>query len=1061
MRKMGVWTAMRNQTSIIVRFGFACLAILLLSLVSRPIWAQVNIGLAEISGIVHDPAGAVVPNAQVVVSNPSKGVHLTLNTSGGGVFNAQSLVPASGYSVTVDKQGFSHYEVKNIELLVGQNLNIVVPLSIAGANAQIEVVGTAPLVDETKTDVSQVIGSQQILDLPINGRRVDTFVLLTPGVTNDGNFGLLTFRGVANGNNFLLDGNDSTNQFWVENNGRTRVVSQISQDAVQEFQVVSANYSAEYGRAMGGVVNTVTRSGTNDLHGTAYWFFRNQDFTARDPYSQINPSQYRLQSGASIGGPLIKDKLFFFINGDFTRINFPLVDSYTSKTTVIDPINQVFVSCGAAATPAPPIVATAAQCTAINGLIPRFFGVIPRTVDQDLAFGRIDYHLSENNTLSASFNFMHYKAPNGLQATIAVSTTGQAVNSNGNDYARVRNGKFTWTTVVGSNIVNQFRYGWNTDLEGDFANSALLGSLGLLDVSVNGATLGAINYLPRVEPNETRNEFADDVSWTRGRHIFKFGVDFATTNDYSFYATNLNGSYTYSNPNAFALDYTGNTSGAKNYTSYSQTFGNPALNTRINDYDFYVEDQWRATDRLTATIGARYEYSQLPQPTICNPAFTQTCHVNSSPTNLMPRIGLAYRLNDKTVLRAGYGIFFARMAGATLQDLYTSGNGIKTPSISLSGANIATYGPVFPNILSAVPAAGASTVNLQFAAPNLATPYTEQGSFAVERELMHDLGITVSYIWSRGVHLYSVRDLNLPTATTPYTYTIEDTGGNPVGTYATQILLGSLKNGVATAGIRPNTTIGALYEDGNGVTSYYNALTVQIHKRFSHGLMADLAYTWSHEIDDGQGYGQSTSNLYLSNNFNWLVNGDYKQDRGNGLEDQPQRLVLSWVWLPTFTHRSGAFYTYLVNNWELSSITTINSARPYGSATVSLSSTPPVLGMFSTFSVNGTGLSTRVPFWPVNSVWQPSMYRDDMRFSKIIPIKERYKLSLNFEIFNISNSWSPTSMTTAAYTESVPSSGPAVIKLNAPGSFATGSGDAAPPDGTEARRLQVSARFTF
>jgi outer membrane receptor for ferrienterochelin and colicin len=175
----------------------------------------------------------------------------------------------------VNKPGFSPYEVKDIELSVGQDLSLEVPLTLASANERIEVVGTAPLIDTTKSDVSQVIDSQQILDLPINGRRVDSFVLLTPGVSNDGTYGLLTFRGVANGNTFLLDGNDSTEQFYVENNGRTRITSQISADAVQEFQVVSSNYSAEYGRAMGGVVNTVTRSGTNDLHGTLYTFYRN------------------------------------------------------------------------------------------------------------------------------------------------------------------------------------------------------------------------------------------------------------------------------------------------------------------------------------------------------------------------------------------------------------------------------------------------------------------------------------------------------------------------------------------------------------------------------------------------------------------------------------------------------------------------------------------------------------------------------------------------------------------------------------------------------------------
>src|ERR1700687_1428123 len=265
-------------------------------------FAQATGGLSGISGIVRDASGSVVPGAQVVVSNESRGVRLTLSTSDGGVFSAPPLVPAAGYTVTVTKSGFSPYEVKDIELPVGQNLNLAVAMTVASTTTEILVEASSPLVDETKSDVSQVINSRQILDLPINGRRVDSFVLLTPGVTNDGNFGLLTFRGVANGNNFLLDGNDTTNEYWVENNGRTRVTSQISQDAVQEFQVVSANFSAEYGRASGGVVNTVTRSGTNDLHGTGYWFYRNQSFIAHDPYANINPDEWRLQSGARLGG---------------------------------------------------------------------------------------------------------------------------------------------------------------------------------------------------------------------------------------------------------------------------------------------------------------------------------------------------------------------------------------------------------------------------------------------------------------------------------------------------------------------------------------------------------------------------------------------------------------------------------------------------------------------------------------------------------------------------------------------------------------------------------------
>lgn len=1012
----------------------------LMALVAAPALPQAAGGLSEISGTVHDSTGANVPDAQVVISNPSKGVNLVLRTSEGGVFDAPALAPASGYEVKIDKQGFAPYDLKDITLAVGQNLNIVAPLAVGGTTTTVQVQAEEPLVNDTKTDLSQVIDSQQINDLPINGRRADNFALLTPGVTNDGNFGLLTFRGVANGNNFLLDGNDSTEQFFSENNGRTRAISSIAQDSIQEFQVVSANFSAQYGRAMGGVVNTVTRSGANDFHGSLYWFYRNQAMIAHDPYANINPDEWRLQSGASAGGSIIKNKLFYFGNVEFLRRDAPIVDSYV-RSGVIDPVNQAWVGCGAPA--------TTQQCSAINALIPRFFGTVPRSMSQDMGFGRLDYHLNDKNTFSADFNYMWWRAPNGLQNTLVASTTGSGVNSNGNDFARVRNGKASWISVPSATFVNEFRYGLNTDFQLDNLNPLLNSSLGLLNVSVNGATLGTPNYLPRIEPNETRNEFSDDATWTKGRHIIKAGVDLATTNDFSYFITNHNGSYTYQTPTKFALDFSGNTTGVKNWSSFSQAFGDARLNTRINDYDFYVEDQWRPTDKLTATLGVRYEYSQLPQPdqSKCNAIYTQTCRVNSPGNWPMPRIGLAYRLDNKTVLRAGYGVFFARIPAAPLQDLFTTGTGAVVSSISLSNTQPAQFaaGPMFPNILPGVPGGiNTSSVSLQFAAPNWKTPYTEQGLFAVERQVASDISVTGSFIWSRGVQLYSERDLNLPSTTTNFTYQILDQNGGSLGSYTTPVLTGS----------RPDSRFGGIVQDENGVTSYYTGATLQVTKRFAHSLQGALSYTWSHEYDDGQGYGQASQNIFLSSAFSFLQNGNYRADMGNGLEDQPQRLVVSWIWAPKFTNKTDAFSRYVINGWQLSSITTINSRRPFGSPTISLKDTP-VTGMFSNFSVNGTGLSGRVPFWAVDSVYQPAMYRADARLTKQLAFGERYRLALNFEVFNVSNSWSPTSMSTQAFTESK-----GILTLT-PTAYGVGTGDAMAPDGTEARRLQVSARFSF
>ena len=184
-------------------------------------------------------------------------------------------------------------------MAVGQTVSLHVDMSVAGTATTVDVAETAQIVEDTKTDVSQVVNQRQITDLPTNGRRVDAFVLMTPSVVPDGAFGLVSFRGVAGHNEFLTDGNDTTNQFYNENAGRTRISSQISQEAVQEFQVVSNNFAAEYGNAMGGVVNTITKSGTNDLHGTGYFFFRNRSLNARDRYASFNPQDIRKQGGAS------------------------------------------------------------------------------------------------------------------------------------------------------------------------------------------------------------------------------------------------------------------------------------------------------------------------------------------------------------------------------------------------------------------------------------------------------------------------------------------------------------------------------------------------------------------------------------------------------------------------------------------------------------------------------------------------------------------------------------------------------------------------------------------
>jgi outer membrane receptor protein involved in Fe transport len=1003
--------------------------------------AQVAAGLAAISGQVHDASGAAVPGATVVVANIANGIHRNLQTNEAGVFSATGLTPLPGYTVTVTAQGFATYEVKAIDLNVGQNLGLTVVLQIAAAAVSVEVTGTAPLVQDTKTDVSGVVDTKAITDLPINGRRVDSFVLLQPAVTNDGTYGLLSFRGVAAGNSFLVDGNDTTEAYYNENAGRTRIASQISQDTVQEFQVIPANASAEYGRAMGGVVNQITKSGSNEFHGGGFWFFRNRTLNARDPFASFNPPEWRHQAGGTLGGAIKRDKLFFFLGTEVTRRNFPLLGSII-RAGVIDSNAQKWIGCTAPATPA--------QCSAIDALLPRFFGLLPRRVAQDIGFGKLDYFLSDRNHLTASLNYQHMVSPNGIQTGATVTTGGQ-ITSNGDDVVRVRNGKVGWISIPTNSVTNEARFGWFTDRQADSVNNALTGeNLGLLAVSVNSQSIGSTNYLPRVEPNEQRFQFADNLTWVKGSHTIKAGFDTASTEDYDYYISNANGSYSYQTVTNFALDYTSpglaTSNVGKHWNSYSQTFGNPLADFTIRDYAFYGQDQWRVNSRLNLTLGVRWEYNQLPQPTLVNPDYPQTGQIHSTKNNFAPRVGFNYRLNDKTVLQAGYGISHGRFPGATVSNLFKT-NAVYQQSVSLSSTQPAqlTAGPMFPNILSAAPAgASVSATSIQFAAPNLKTPYAEQGNFGIQRQFASDISMDVSYIWSRGVQLYGVRDLNFYAAGPTVTYSIVDANNNPAGSYTTPVYIGK----------RPDARYNGVYQAENGVNSYYNALAVQARKRFSKGIAAQLSYTWSHEIDDGQSYGGSTNNLFVSSNSYWTYNGNYKADKSSGQLDQRHRFVLSWIWEPTFTHRGGAFFKYVVNNWQLTSLTTLQSGRPYA-VTVNITDTP-VANMASRYSLNGGGLSSRVPFWPLYGNYYDGRYNSDASLSKIIPLNDRgMKLALKFDVFNVANTWTGTSNSNSqAFQEKGMVISPTPL-------FGQPSAAAGFPDGTQARRMQVSARFSF
>ena len=1028
-----------RQSCVNARFatGIRAFAVLtsLICLLGSSIRAQSLAGLSALNGTIRDSSGASVSDAAVTVANPSLGIERKLTSNSDGYFSAVSLPPAMGYAVTVEKPGFAKAEVHDIQLSVGQNLSLPIELGVSQQTQSITVTSSAELVDSDKTGVSQVVNTQQILDLPTNGRRADQFALLTPGVTTDGTAGEVSFRGVPGGNEFLLDGNDVTQQWGIDAPGGAAVASSISQDAVQEFQVQTDGYSAEFGRAVGGIINTVIKSGTNQFHGSAYWFFRNRTLEAQDRYATVNPPEWRHQAGGTIGGPIVKDKLFFFGNVEITRRNFPLADSI---------VNPQFYSgstyvgvCG------PP--ATAAQCAAAQAYFGRFFQTVDRSLSQNLGLLKMDWRPNDKNSLTASFNLMNFTSPNGA-VTDVTATDGSGVGGNGNQTAHTRNANLSDTYLISSSLVNEARFGWFKDRRGQDINNQLAPPDGLLSgLTVAGqGNLGVSINIPNVQPTEDRFQYADNVSWTKGAHQFKFGVDIADLRDTEDALFNGPGQYIYSSITAFAQDFSGPFTG-KHWQTYTQSFGPFLTHASVVNYALFAQDAWRVTRHLTVNYGLRYEYSTYTQPPI-NPDYPQTGHLNQPDHDFAPRIGAAYSFNhDRTVVRAGYGIFYARLPSASIMRLQQR-NGVIQQTGTLNGSDPTQLaaGPIFPERLPSL-AGALGLTNVTFAANNLKTPYTEQVDVSVEQALSSKTVLTVSYLHSRGYQFISREDLNLGPATGTATYAIDNAAGQQVSSFTTATYLAANKIDPRYASIIYLSNRGRLWYDG---------MTVSLRQRASSWAEGTLSYTWSHALDENQG--ASADNIYFTDPPDGAYNGNYQADKGDSVLDQRQRLVASAIlYLPRKNYGSK-FVDAAVNGWQLSLIETaatpqyVDPLMLVNSGLPGLASNTTINGMVTPFGAPG-----RVLFEPRTSLPLGNTINTDARLTKRFYMsKESMNIWLAFEAFNVFNYITTTSVNQFAYV----ANGNVISPLPGVG---VGTASGGYPDGTNARRAQVSLRFTF
>jgi Carboxypeptidase regulatory-like domain len=1029
-----------------------------LFLVAISVSAQTAVDGA-IGGTVMDSSGAVVPGAAVTVRNLATNAQQTATTDNSGNFRIIHLQPGQ-YNVTIAAQGFSDYKATGVTVQVGSITNVDGQMKVGTAAQTVEVSGEAPIINTTSADFAGVVDQVPLKNLPENNYRWSAFALLTPGVTNDSNgYGLLSFRGASTLlNNVTVDGTDDNQAYFSEERGRTRAGYSTIKDAIQEFQVNTSNYSSEYGRSAGGIVNSVTKSGTNAFHGDVYYFDRDSAWAAQNKYVthpvqtapgaynvvSFKPTDLRRQYGFTVGGPILRDKLFFFLAADRFYHDFPGAATILGTSANAN----FFGTTGSYAASQIAVLATATGMSTANATtyytngiasLTSMLGQVPRTGDQTIYFPKIDWQINEKNRASVEANRMRWTSPAGIQTSPAVA---YGMSSFGNDYVRDNWIVGKLDTFLTSHFSNEVRYMYGRDFEFEFNQTPTAyeqnnlvktanytNSLGLpANVYLSGFfQFGTPQFLNRAAlPDERRYQIADTLEWVHGKHDVRFGGDFVHTYDLISNLYNQYGGFTYSGNTPLGNYLTdlylsqnpqpGKT--AEHYNYFNQGAGLAGLNFETGDYSLFVQDEWKVQPRLSLTAGLRWEFEKMPDTQLANSLVPATNTMPSNKGNIGPRVGFAYDVygHGTTVVRGGYGFFFARAINATIyQNLIVTGaSGSQTNPQFNPGANCA---PQFPQVVDPsnygtclLGASGNATV--YFFDKNFRLPAIYQADLSVQQQITKNDVFGLSWLGSWGRRLPDFVDTNLPTPT-QVSFTINDPkGAGPLpngSTFTTNAYLGK----------RPNTNFSSITDTFSGVNSSYEALVAQFQHRMSHYASFTASYTWSHALD----FGENNNTAPTANAL--LDPANLRLDYGNSNQNVPNRLMMYSV-LDSPWHVHGPL-GYLANNFELAPTFQFQSGLPYSMGISGSQSKLYLPGsatqgsLISTGSFNGSNGANRVPIVDRNAFNMPHTVGVDLRASKRFVVKERYSLEFLAEAFNLANHQNVTGIGSTAYSVAVDS----------------------------------------
>lgn len=986
-------------------------ALVFLCLAASPLCVQSQAMNGVIHGAIRSSNGTSIPNAAVVIRNRDNGAVRMLLSDASGRYRAPSLTVGS-YDITVRREGYETAGRSAVSLEIGQAVDVSFMLRPGGAPDSPAV--RTSLVETERKQPGTTLNRGFVENLPVYGRKFMDLGVLVPGATEFGerdSSATADFSGVNHFySNSLVDGVDAYQAWSNLPNGKFLVPFEFSQNSIREFQVLNGNFPAEFGRSAGGLVNAVTKSGSNNWHGDAFYLFSDSAMNATPRFASTKPDTRQQQFGGSLGGPLLANRLFVFGNYDQQIRSEPMVvtagtvlDGFEATLSQInDPAErQRFIQAG--------------------DFIRSLTGDFKRDFDQYTFLVRTDWLTNPVHSFAVRFNLQDFRATNvpenGFTAPIV---SGMAVSSNSAVDVRNNSLAFQWTANISPTTLNEARIMFSHATERQSPNGE--GPQVRIGSARTGVTFGRRDIFP-ASLREQRWQWADNLTLIRGNHEIKTGVDIHRISDRNYSLTAIDGAYQFNNLRNFANG---------RYMTYTQGFGIPEETTVNPYYGFFIQDNFRIASTLSINIGLRYEFQDLQPPSVSNPQFEQTAAIRDDKNNFAPRLAIAWQAPGGVVFRSSYGMYYGPLpvqvnaVARTQNGVFQNLREFRGPAAQ-GGASAGA--PAYPEVLPRdsgpqTPGPGARIVvfSRDFANANV-----QQVNVEVEREVFSDASISMGWLFTKGTRLRSNEDINLFPPTTR-TVEIHDAARGITGSFSLPYFGGP---------VRPFPFFDQITEYRSDNNSVYHAFFAQMQHRYRRGLQFLFNYTFSKLIDRGQAPGNQTTCCTSDNPFN---PGD---ERGLGRRDQRHRMNLAAVWdLPVSVE--GRFAERLFEGWRLNTIVRVGSGRPL---------TPTVTGDFGG-DVNGDGVRMdRAPLFGRNTFIGSGYASVDAALHKLFAWEGK-SFDFGIEAYNLLNRANYLRGSTEYF--NMTDLGGGSVRLDGPlSSFGR------PSDATRSREMQVVVRFSF